>query len=78
MFDSRGVAREQYAVMLDRLQSVGVVELKQRQAAAELAFLNQGITFTVYGNKEGTEKIFPYDLIPRISPPANGRCSSAG
>jgi uncharacterized circularly permuted ATP-grasp superfamily protein len=66
MFDSRGVAREQYAVMLDRLQSVGVAELKQRQAAAELAFLNQGITFTVYGNKEGTEKIFPYDLIPRI------------
>ncbi len=66
MLDPRGVAREQYAVLLDRLQSVGPSELKQRQSAAELAFLNQGITFTVYGNKEGTEKIFPYDLIPRI------------
>ncbi|MGH9201362.1 MAG: circularly permuted type 2 ATP-grasp protein, partial [Vicinamibacterales bacterium] len=54
------------AVLLDRLQSADPVELKQRQSAAELAFLNQGITFTVYGNKEGTEKIFPYDLIPRI------------
>ncbi len=66
MLDSRGVARDQYVVMLDRLQAADPAELKQRQSAAELAFLNQGITFTVYGNKEGTEKIFPYDLIPRI------------
>ena len=41
-------------------------ELKQRQTAADLAFLHQGITFTVYGQKDGTERIFPYDLIPRI------------
>ena len=37
-------------------------ELRQRQPAADLAFLNQGITFTVYGHDEGTERIFPYDL----------------
>jgi uncharacterized circularly permuted ATP-grasp superfamily protein len=66
MLDSRGIVRDQYAVLLDRLQSLDPIELKQRQSAAELAFLNQGITFTVYGNNEGTEKIFPYDLIPRI------------
>ena len=66
MLDSDGVARDQYAVLLDRLQSVDPSELEQRQSAAELAFLNQGITFTVYGNSEGTERIFPYDLIPRI------------
>ncbi|MGH9383322.1 MAG: circularly permuted type 2 ATP-grasp protein [Vicinamibacterales bacterium] len=66
MLDRDGGPRDQYAVLLDRLQSADPVELKQRQSAAELAFLNQGITFTVYGNKEGTEKIFPYDLIPRI------------
>jgi uncharacterized circularly permuted ATP-grasp superfamily protein len=29
--------------------------------------LNQGITFTVYGQSEGTERIFPYDLLPRTS-----------
>ena len=31
-----------------------------------MSFLNQGITFTVYGRREGTERIFPYDLLPRI------------
>ena len=40
--------------------------MRQRQSAADLAFLHQGITFTVYGQSEGTERIFPYDLIPRI------------
>ena len=40
--------------------------MHQRQSAADLAFLHQGITFTVYGRNEGTERIFPYDLIPRI------------
>ncbi len=41
-------------------------ELQRRKQAADLSFLNQGITFTVYGREEGTERIFPYDLLPRI------------
>jgi uncharacterized circularly permuted ATP-grasp superfamily protein len=40
--------------------------LKGRQQTADIAFLNQGITFTVYGSEDGTERIFPYDLLPRI------------
>ena len=36
------------------------------QAGRRPSFLNQGITFTVYGREEGTEQIFPYDLLPRI------------
>ena len=47
------------------LQS-GEIEAKQRQAAA--SFLEHGVTFTVYGDDEGTERIFPFDLIPRIIP----------
>ena len=35
---------------------------------ADLAFLNQGITFTVYSDNQGTERIFPFDLVPRIIP----------
>jgi uncharacterized circularly permuted ATP-grasp superfamily protein len=66
MFDGRGVTREQYAALYDRLEIVDPQELRQRQSAADLAFLHQGITFTVYGQNEGTERIFPYDLIPRI------------
>ena len=40
--------------------------LKRKQA--DQAFLRQGITFTVYGDPQQTEKIFPFDLLPRIIP----------
>jgi uncharacterized circularly permuted ATP-grasp superfamily protein len=43
-------------------------ELKKSQQAADLSFLHQGITFTVYDDNEGTERIFPNDLLPRIIP----------
>jgi uncharacterized circularly permuted ATP-grasp superfamily protein len=66
MFDAHGAARKQYATLFERLLTLDPQDLKQRQAAADLAFLHQGITFTVYGQAEGTERIFPYDLIPRI------------
>ena len=41
-------------------------ELMRRQIAAENALLKLGITFSVYGQEEGTERIFPFDTIPRI------------
>src|SRR5262245_34292894 len=41
-------------------------ELLRRQQSAERALLNMGITFNVYGDSAGTEKIFPFDLVPRI------------
>jgi uncharacterized circularly permuted ATP-grasp superfamily protein len=66
MFGASGAPREAYATLFERLLTLDPTELRQRQSAADLAFLNQGITFTVYGQKEGTERIFPYDLIPRI------------
>ncbi len=66
MFDGHGLPRPHYAALFERLLTLDPQELKQRQNAADLAFLHQGITFTVYGQKDGTERIFPYDLIPRI------------
>ena len=66
MFDGQGLPRPQYSALFERLLTLDPQELKQRQTAADLAFLHQGITFTVYGQKDGTERIFPYDLIPRI------------
>jgi uncharacterized circularly permuted ATP-grasp superfamily protein len=66
MFDATGVPRPQYTEMFERLQEFDSQELGKRQNAADLAFLHQGITFTVYGQSQGTERIFPYDLIPRI------------
>ena len=41
-------------------------DLAHAQALAELSLLNQGVTFTVYSDNRGTEKIFPFDLVPRI------------
>ena len=66
MFDAQGQPRPQYEALYDRLQEAGADVMHERQSAADLAFLHQGITFTVYGKSEGTERIFPYDLIPRI------------
>ena len=59
MFDAQGLPRPQYAALFERLLTLDPQELKQRQTAANLAFLHQGITFTVYGQKDGTERIFP-------------------
>lgn len=66
MFDDEGIPRFQYLELYNRLRELPVSELRRRQQAADIAFLNQGITFTVYGADEGTERIFPYDLLPRI------------
>jgi uncharacterized circularly permuted ATP-grasp superfamily protein len=66
MFDSAGEPRPHYRELYDRLLALPADELRRRKQAADLAFLNQGITFTVYGADESTERIFPHDLLPRI------------
>ena len=66
MFAPGHVPRDAYRLLFDRLLELPATEWRHRQQAADRAFLNQGITFTVYGNDEGTERIFPYDLLPRI------------
>ncbi|WP_110516400.1 circularly permuted type 2 ATP-grasp protein [Herpetosiphon llansteffanensis] len=63
---SPNTPRPHYRLLAERLRELPPDELARRQQAADLAFLNQGITFTVYGRDEGTERIFPYDLLPRI------------
>ena len=66
MFDSSGEPRAHYRELYDTLLALPADELRRRKQAADLAFLNQGITFTVYGSEESTERIFPHDLLPRI------------
>jgi len=66
MFADNADLREQYGPLLEHFAAMPQDEVQRRKQAADLSFLNQGITFTVYGRDEGTEKIFPYDLIPRI------------
>jgi uncharacterized circularly permuted ATP-grasp superfamily protein len=66
MFEPSGQPRGSYQGLHQRLIQLQPEELRRRQQAADLAFLHQGVTFTVYGREEGTERIFPYDLLPRI------------
>jgi uncharacterized circularly permuted ATP-grasp superfamily protein len=66
MFGAEGSARQHYQRLFHRILELAPEELHQRQKSADTSFLHQGITFTVYGANEGTERIFPYDLLPRI------------
>ena len=66
MFGSPGVPRSHYQALFRTLLELPPEELKKSQQAADLSFLHQGITFTVYGNEQGTERVFPNDLLPRI------------
>jgi uncharacterized circularly permuted ATP-grasp superfamily protein len=66
MFESPGIPREHYQALFRTLLDLPAEQLKKSQQAADLSFLHQGITFTVYGNEQGTERVFPNDLLPRI------------
>jgi uncharacterized circularly permuted ATP-grasp superfamily protein len=78
MFESPGVPRPHYQALYRTLLESPPEELGKTQQAADLSFLHEGITFTVYGNKEGTEKIFPNDLLPRIIPGKEWRVVERG
>lgn len=59
---------DHYADLHHRFDRLEISELEEKQRRVDRGFLEQGITFTVYGDGEGTERIFPFDLIPRIIP----------
>jgi len=58
--------REQYRGVVEFMQELSVDELNKKEELARKLFMSQGITFTVYSSGEGIEKIFPFDIIPRI------------
>ncbi len=66
MIDEDGRPRDAAALLLQRITALPEGKLQDRQQAAEQALLNLGITFNVYGDESGTEKIFPFDIVPRI------------
>ena len=68
MFSSAGEPRPSYANVFQKLASMAREQYEERRKLADLSFLIQGITFTVYSDGRGTERLFPFDLIPRIVP----------
>lgn len=68
MFDTGVEVRPHYRQLLERFGDLSEREFHDKRRAVDLSFLRMGITFTVYGDEKGTERIFPFDLVPRIIP----------
>jgi uncharacterized circularly permuted ATP-grasp superfamily protein len=66
IFDEQGNTRPSSQFLVQKLANLSQGELQRRQKAADHELLNMGITFSVYGNSAGTEKVWPFDLIPRV------------
>ena len=68
LFDRNGGPHPHCRCLLERFDRLSLTEFQKRRAGADMAFVNQGITFSVYSDRRGVEKIFPFDLIPRTVP----------
>jgi len=66
MFNSDLHLRQPYQKVIDYLSKESTDDLTRKEELAKRLFMSQGITFTVYNSGEGIEKIFPFDIIPRI------------
>ena len=68
MFAAPCIPRAHYQKFAEQFEHVTPAELEHKRQSVDLAFLRQGVTFNVYGDSQGAERIFPFDLIPRIIP----------
>jgi len=66
MLAAAGRPRPAYRRLYEQLNRLGADELHRRHTLAMEMFRNHGITFAVYPDAQGTEKVFPFDVIPRV------------
>ncbi len=78
MLDPQGRPRPGAEALLKAVQGLGLDELRRRQRLAEASLLNKGITFNVYGHADAEEKIFPFDVLPRVIAQAEWQALEAG
>ena len=78
LVDAQGAIRPYYRGVADKLAGLGPEELGHKLRSLELLFLKQGITFTVYGDEQGTERVFPFDPFPRVIPHPEWETIEAG
>ena len=69
-FDRTAAPRQHYRGLVSTLESFTHTEIDRRERLQKISLVDQGITFTVYGEKDGIERIFPFDFVPRIIPAA--------
>jgi uncharacterized circularly permuted ATP-grasp superfamily protein len=58
--------RAQYEGFIEYLRNTSPEKLTKKEELSKQLFMSQGVTFTVYSDNEGIEKIFPFDIVPRI------------
>ncbi len=68
LFVSPGQPRPEAIALVERINALSPEDLRQRSAAARNAMFKLGVTFSVYGDAEGTERVLPFDIIPRVLP----------
>jgi uncharacterized circularly permuted ATP-grasp superfamily protein len=66
LFMAKGEPRTEAMPLIDRINSLSSEEVQRRQQAAQIALFKMGVTFNVYSDNQGTERIIPFDIIPRI------------
>ena len=78
MLDPDGRARAHYRDVAEWLARTPEPRIAQKRREAEVAFHRVGITFAVYGEKAGTERLIPFDIVPRIIPAGEWQLLDAG
>jgi uncharacterized circularly permuted ATP-grasp superfamily protein len=66
LFQDAGQPRPSAAALLEWMQSLSPEALQQHQETAKVALFKLGVTFNVYSDNQGVERVFPFDIIPRI------------
>ncbi len=76
--DADGLPRPYYAALAATLAAISSTDFRHRVTTVNTVLLQRGVTFTVYADARGTERILPFDLIPRIIPAADWALISRG
>lgn len=66
LFIAKSKPRPEATLLVERFNSFSPSEIKRRQQSAQIALMKLGVTFNVYSDGQGTERIMPFDIIPRI------------
>jgi uncharacterized circularly permuted ATP-grasp superfamily protein len=78
LMDPQRQVRPYYQAVAEGFDRMSPEELEQKVKNLDLLFLKQGVTFTVYGDQKGTERVFPFDPVPRVIPAHEWEVVEAG
>jgi len=78
MFDATGAVRPSYQSFANWLDATPPEVIARKREEADLTFHRVGITFAVYGEEAGKERLIPFDIVPRVIPAHEWRVMEAG